>query len=658
MVIFFIKIIRTGYKERFNIRHIISQHNYNEETSQEPRIKREIRNTNITGTLCVAWLFLEGPHVVTSYLHQFKNSIELNRAADEDLEYVWYVDLVLLWLRFSYTLALPITCFTWSKDLWKCFKDMILCRKNNSIIDESFKKGDSDSLKLERKIREEKLKIKENMAAMKEQRVFQVPVLFANSNGVHIQTFGNDECSNDEDDDDDVDESLKTPKNGGLRGKKCDVIGSRDNLHCEEDTSDYDSGNEQDPFSVSHPISVRQIREPLTERKRSLSEPKVNSDTVQPLTQNGKISNHTVGSTSEGDSGLDLSTSVLTKSNNSRNVFHVPSDKLLLHNTQDKLQTEIMGTGLICPPRQTNIRQVQSSSACAEYEIPSDERKSDEQVTKDTIETEIQNEFEIGVAKPKRAERSYDIGTQDSPLPKRKKKKRKDRNFDTQSITSITSGAGIPPRPPPRLAPISALSSLAVGNFCNMRPESGTSSQCSFVDSIADGRQSALSHDGNVDTVKFTSDHAKPAAILNDTTALTNNRNVHRHYNAIENTENDSVLNRFAYMQINETTCKREIKSVPEEESQSMPDNDGTDVDNYGCEKFASGDTFRSKHMKALDDEQNESIVDTSQTQSAVINTNARRKRREKSQTTRDILVNSSLLNDNKGYQRLMPETP
>ncbi|XP_060576593.1 uncharacterized protein LOC132733883 [Ruditapes philippinarum] len=185
MVVFFVKIIRTGYTDRIVNRNIIAQRNYNDKSAEEPRIMQDFRHANLTGTICIAWLLLEAPHVLTSYFKQLQNSSELDSLKREDLRYVWYVDLVLLWLRFCYAMALPVASFTWSKDLWNSFKDIILCRKNNSIGDESLKKNENEKIRLEKKIREEKLKEKEANITAREQRVFHVPELFATSKGVN-----------------------------------------------------------------------------------------------------------------------------------------------------------------------------------------------------------------------------------------------------------------------------------------------------------------------------------------------------------------------------------------------------------------------------------------------------------------------------------------
>ncbi|XP_045188978.2 uncharacterized protein LOC123546614 [Mercenaria mercenaria] len=652
MIVFFVKIIRTGYSERFHIRNIIAQHNYNDESAEEPRIKQDFRHANLTGTICIAWLILESPHVVTSYFNQLQNSSEGDSIEREDLQYVWYVDLVLLWLRFCYAMALPIASFTWSKDLWKSFKDMILCRKNNSIVDESFKKNDSDTLRLEKKIREERMKEKEAIISPREQRVFQVPVLFATSHGVHIQTSNSQtEIS---DDDEVENEQSKSTINGTLRGKKCDVIGSRDNLNnMEEDTSDYDSGNELDPFSVSHPISVKQInKENLTDRKRSLSEPEVR-DKIQALdkSSNGR----SVGSTSEGDSGLDLSTLTNVKTSKKLSVFHVPSDKLVLHNTNDQLQTEIMQSGFV--PPSLNISGGEKNNVYAEF--PDQDKAVEDDTVLKSKESDLRFECEKGEgiksntkSSKKSPEKSLS-GATESPIPRRKKKRRKEKNFDTQSITSATSIAGIPPRPPPRLAPITTIKTLAYGP---VRPGSSCSSQVSFTDSNMDGRQSVLS-------CNSCGDITKPDAMSLDNLSVSS-LNTRKHkksgkfkQNLLHETFSNHLLNENEILTLD---LKREIKSVPEEvltpsdcnfedrtpETHKLYPETGiqtteTGIVNTGYEQCSNDDT-----------------TNAIQEETRIRNNEARRKRREKLMSTKEKISPSVLLNDGKGYQRLVPETP
>lgn len=661
IAIFFVKIIRTCYKQRFDIRNIISQHNYNDDSSEEPRITQELRYVNLTGTICIAWLVLEGPHVVTTYLGQFQNSSELGGSKreklTEDLRYAWYVDLVLLWLRFSYGMALPIATFIWNKDLWKSFKDIILCRKNNSVVDESFKKNDSDTIRLEKKIREEKMKEKEAIISAREQRVFQVPVLFATSHGVHIQTSNQTEVS---DDDEEEKEQSNSSINGVLKGKKCDVTGSRDNLNnVEDDTSDYDSGNELDPFSVSHPISVKQINnENLPDRKRSLSEPEVRDKIERFETSHGR----SVCSTSEGDSGLDLSITTCNRPPKSKSTFHVPSDKLVLHNTHDQLQTEIMDS--VIKPASSKLRTKEESRCVNEYaEFPVKDKtnKGGVDANESAVPTEndkTDNKYIDLNSFTERINDKSNVSTTDSPLPRRKKKRRKDKNFDSQSITSITSNTGLPPRPPPRLAPIVVLNSLGVKALTSgpVRPGSSCSSQISIGESNTDGRQSALSLDGGSDIAKTDAMSIENLSVssLNIKKNITGGK---FKQNLLHETFSNNLLYENDILTLD---CRREIKSVPEEiltPSDCNIDDNDIDIRKLYCNtgmQITQTKITNSGNEQCLEDH----VTNVTENETRARNSEARRKRREKLMSTKDKLSQSSLLSDGKGYRRLVPEIP
>ena len=649
LVIFFVKIIRTGYTDRIVNRNIIAQRNYNDKSSEEPRILKDFRHANLTGTICIAWLLLEAPHVVTSYFNQIQHSSELGSLNRDDLKYIWYIDLVLLWLRFCYAMALPIASFTWSKDLWNSFKDIILCRKNNSIVDESLKKNDSETIRLEKKIREEKMREKEANVATKEQRVFHVPELFATSNGVHIRT----EISTDGEDELDNSKSTITEK---LRGKKCDVIGSRDNLNnIEDDTSDYDSGNELDPFSVSHPISVRQIHGGnLTDRKRSLSEPEVR-DKVQNL---DKSNGRTVGSTSEGDSGLDLSTLTNAKVGKSKSVFHVPSEKLILHNTHDKLQTEIIdGINSLVSPTPKTVEENLVSDTYADFPNQdkadnNDTESKDKEVKSCFVDESAEyQESNTCTNSPQKIPEKMLNTVPESPLPRRKKKRRKDKNIDTQSITSVTS-ITVPPRPPPRLAPIAAIKSLVSGP---VRPGSSCSSHVSFAESSIDGRQSVLSCDS-------CGDITKSDAMSNDNLSISslstrrNKKSGKFKQNLLHESFSNNLLNEKDILSLD---CKREIKSVPEEvltPSDCKFENKTSDIHRLyqenGIQTTQTG-IVNTGYEQCSDDD----VTKVMQDEVRVRNNEARRKRREKQQLT-EKLSPTTLLNEGLGYQRLVPETP
>ena len=626
--IFFIKIIRSGYKARFSLRNASAQKSYNEDFTNEPPLKQEILYANITLTLCVAWFVLEGPHMVTSYYSQLTNSSELGNMTPEQLRYVWYVDLVLLWLRFSYPMALPIAAFTWNKELWKCFKDFILCRKNNSITDESFQKGDSDTFRLDRKIKEEKMKWKEKIVPPKEQRVFQVPVLFATSHGVHVKTYDKNETSDQETDD-------NSSKTNTLKGKKCDVIGSRDNLnHVEGDTSDYDSGNEMDPFSVSHPISVRQITNgEFSERKRSVSEPEVreNSDEKR---NSGNVKNN-LSKNVEGDSGLDLSIFQNSNGSHGKGTFRVPNANLMLQNTQ-LLQTEILDKSTLQQmiPRDANIE----SSTCIEVHVENEKCIPNGYSTRNETHTvSLLHENEESPKTKITAHLDTNLSVE-SPLPKRKKKKRREKTFDTQSITSLTSNSStIPPRPPVRLAPIPSAVMVRSLYASSGRPDSSCSSQCSNLDNNLEVPLTSLRRDSSGDVIQTD-------VRLFDNVSLASSVG---HYSGAKTSRDSTLL---------QLDCTREIESVPEEV-----------ISPSGCTLRAisesNGPSENSDSHSGIvnggfcDDSDNNSPKITLDTPVKTKNVAARRKRREKI-VSQEKPCNGGLISTNAGYQRLVPETP
>lgn len=485
-ICFFIVIVRTWYKERFAVRTLLAQNSYDENAKEEPRIRREILYSNLSATVCLSWLILEGPFVVTSVFKLFQNSVELEKISSGSLQYAWHVDLVLLFLKFSYVLVLPVAAFVWLKELRKELKDIVLCRKNNAVIDASMKKSKIVVQKLKNTGEEEK--VKETHSHSKEQRVFQVPVLFATSHGVHIKKATKA-----------YNEELDTNcHHGEILGLKCDVTGSRDNLNAlGDDTSDYDSGNEMDPFSVSHPVSAKQLakNDSLTEKHRSNSQPEVRgrSDKV-------KVYNNTVGSTSAGDSGLDLSTeynSVSRSSTESAKEHSASSiidfeiktgtnesvkqemkltktDEGEIVNVDIKQNTDINEDIIKSPAKETVVSKI--------GEVVDAETKPDNiikaKILLNCIEGSSLNS--IQTVEKKQKKQSDETG---AVLQKRKKKKRKDKLDDTRSSNiDCASFQNLPLRPPPRLAPIGASLNASISqNSVLNRSDSNCSNQSSLL---------------------------------------------------------------------------------------------------------------------------------------------------------------------------------
>lgn len=483
-VCFFIFIVRTWYKDRFAVRALLAQNNYDENAKEEPRIRREILYSNLSATVCVSWIILEGPYIATFIFKLFQTSVELNNISDENSIYAWHVDLVLLFLKFSYVLVLPAAAFVWLKELRKELRDIVLCRKNNAVIDESMKRSEVEVQRL--KSSQEEDTGKEMLSKHKENRVFQVPVLFATSHGVHIKKPTERE----------TDELEKTTINGEILGMKCDVLGSKDNLNAlEDDTSDYDSGNEMDPFSVSHPVSVKHLTKnnSLTEQHRSNSQPEVSGRSGKV-----KVCNNTVGSTSAGDSGLDLRSEYNSMSRPSLESTKEHSTSLinaveikartnesLTHelNLPQEKRNDIMNTdskqkaGLAVPEaiKSPSEKTILSNNGDAVDTAIIYENISKIDPSLNFTEIEYVNKSPVVDKRYKRQQESSDAVFQ-----KRKKKKRREKIDDVPSISSndCASSPQLPLRPPPRLAPIGATS---LNRSSLTRPGSSCSNNSSLL---------------------------------------------------------------------------------------------------------------------------------------------------------------------------------
>ncbi|XP_061194489.1 uncharacterized protein LOC133202652 [Saccostrea echinata] len=278
-----------------------SQNQYSKEVS-EPKLLRELKGAKYTGILLFLWIMMEVPYISSQLIRMFRYSEDLNINSSFEIPNSYTVDVSLVWFRFGFVIILPILALLWKKELWQLFKNIILCRKSNLIVDLEIKVENPPSReKLELKYTDDKKQAKEEK--MKEAFVhnsgFQVPVLFATSQGVHIQT-GSDE----ESDYDDI----------KIRGRKCDVLGSQGNLQgFEYETSDYDSSNELDPFSISHPISAKKSEEIHPSlQKRSSSHPEVGKSNKSEK-RDRTVSKVSIASTAAADSGLEMSCNIATK---------------------------------------------------------------------------------------------------------------------------------------------------------------------------------------------------------------------------------------------------------------------------------------------------------------------------------------------------------
>ncbi|CAH1783938.1 unnamed protein product [Owenia fusiformis] len=246
IVIFYICIIKTGIKTKLRQRQALTSSHITEEMMPSPALMVQLHTSIYVGLLFIFWCALEGPYLTLSYIEQYRNSKEIqeNDSLYIKFEYPWELDMGFTWIKLSYPTVLPFITFIWRKDIWQKLKNFILCRKSNVINDASPNDDIEEEVDRDEGDKRKVIYKEEN------HKSYQVPVLFATANGLHIQTYDHD--SEDTLSDTGYFYADMTSKSNDikvLKSRKCDVNGSQD-MHA--DTSDYDSNNDDmEPFKSS-----------------------------------------------------------------------------------------------------------------------------------------------------------------------------------------------------------------------------------------------------------------------------------------------------------------------------------------------------------------------------------------------------------------------
>lgn len=485
----FIMTMRTAFTERSAVQAQMTRHQYSNDID-EPKFFKEFAGAKFSGILFTCWLFLVGPFIVAIFIHLYQSS-DMNLHSGLQLSQSSIIYFILLWLKYFNVFMLPMFSLCYKKEFWLNFKDVLFCKKKNSVnavanennilsLDCQEKSEKIESGTGEKKIKEDKMK-----EAFIHNSGFQVPVLFATAYGVHIQTS----------------ESEVIVEDQGIIGKKCDVMGSQGQLqHFGDDTSDYDSGNELDPFSVSHPVSSKNLENETqpTLQHRSSSQPEV------------RIKGHSteklpsVTVTSAADSGLDISSSKygvnhssqtfsydrsiscpsavtsvpnFAEQNTSENSQSGQADIPSSHTDTTDQEADVSGRGE-CENHayqvdtedngrcnnltsEENVNNDEESRQILDTECSCDGQRRDSYVcVTDTVGAE---QISSGVSSPINYRRESLTGegnveldskmaTVEVPATPSKKKKRhkKQAKGNTRNSNEDTS----PPRPPPRLAPL------------------------------------------------------------------------------------------------------------------------------------------------------------------------------------------------------------
>ena len=303
----FLIMFKKAYKKRSAIRAKIAHQNYSAINNEQPELVKHIAMAKYAAVLFTAWFIFECPYIVTTYIKQFQYSEEIkNNPGVHALDYSWLVDVTFLFVRFSFSSVLPVLTFLWRKDFWQTWKDTVLCRRNNSVTDVDTlsaavvtsnvekKENMDDHILYNPSVRsKEKMKVESSSALS-----FNIPVLFATSNGIHVETSDSDIFYTELD-------NSRTDDHSVVKGKKLDVEGSLE--YVPPDTSDYDSNSDIDEYSVSQPISSARLEDrAMDSSARSASQPQVQTS-VGNKQGSKAFKSENIADVYGTDSGLDLS---------------------------------------------------------------------------------------------------------------------------------------------------------------------------------------------------------------------------------------------------------------------------------------------------------------------------------------------------------------
>ncbi|XP_067657698.1 uncharacterized protein [Haliotis asinina] len=440
MAVLFALIFKAAYNDRFVVRSKLAEHTYTEKHEEKPQIWKEISMAKYTGVLLIIWFVFEVPYIVTAYIKQYQYSQEFQENPNiGQIDYPWVVDVTFVWVRFAFSGILPILTFSWKRELWRSLKDMVLCRRSNSVTDletssnPHLKKKNLNVANIKTRERE---KI-ESPSAL----TFNVPVLFATANGIHVQT----EEGNMTDSDIFYAEMPSTTRSSSelkfLKGKKLDVSALE---FIPPDTSDYDSNSEDDvpdQYSLSQPISTRQLdHNDLDRVSRSSSQPDVQTDkrnssrvsSVRPF--EGKLTVLSYGT----DSGLDLSgTSRCHEALTKRNKLNKGNLVSMNVDNGQELQTYVVSGGKL-------------DDSC-------DKKDS----TKSDIAQDVSSTFTVSdsTVEQKSTENSLGATFTHSEVPQQ-------RNSDT---TRSSQQSNVTKKPPPHLEPLASPTKTDTNEFPQIR---------------------------------------------------------------------------------------------------------------------------------------------------------------------------------------------
>lgn len=144
----------------------------------------EVQSAGVVLILFVLWAVCELPYITLTSIEQYIHSDQVAG----HFSYSATLDTAFTWLKFCNCCLLPFVSFKWRKDIWFKFKDLMFCRKSNSILDASPRQEKNNG----------RSRFKQSQQSLtadtpKFEASFPIPTIKATKDGLHVHGNADDD---------------------------------------------------------------------------------------------------------------------------------------------------------------------------------------------------------------------------------------------------------------------------------------------------------------------------------------------------------------------------------------------------------------------------------------------------------------------------------
>ncbi|XP_006815570.1 5-hydroxytryptamine receptor 4-like [Saccoglossus kowalevskii] len=197
----YIIIIRVGVKEKLRVRAMNTQMHYANDLFERPPLWEEMKSAKQAGIIQIAWCLLCGPYLLMAAIGQYENIPIIENSVNIDIDYSSGMQTAFVWMRLLFAVVFPFLTFVMRPEAWQDLKDVFTCNRDSTVA--ASPRNNTPVHIIQNKTVVHSVPTSAPPAESlpeKKQPLnnlgYQVPVLFATSNGLRLQ-IGNSFEEND-----------------------------------------------------------------------------------------------------------------------------------------------------------------------------------------------------------------------------------------------------------------------------------------------------------------------------------------------------------------------------------------------------------------------------------------------------------------------------